>query len=128
MNDVERPKETARKKATRKWANHDLTRRYKESKAMHNEMEPPKQAVVTIENPHFEKQRRLQKLIDKNRQVFVDHMRSLINEGRQRTIIHHQLSNQELIRKCKIAKLKLLLKAKREQEASESALAQSSST
>ena len=29
MKDIERPKEPARKKAERRWANHDLRRRYK---------------------------------------------------------------------------------------------------
>jgi hypothetical protein len=54
MKDVERPRETARKKAERRWANHDLTRRYKAAKRDNApELEPAKTTVVTIENQYF---------------------------------------------------------------------------
>jgi RNase P protein component len=80
--DIERPKETARKKAERKWANNDLRRRFKEAKqANAEEMEPPKTTVVTVVNPHFDEQIEFQKLVEESRRKFLAHMRKLVNEA-----------------------------------------------
>jgi hypothetical protein len=117
MADIERAKEPARKKAERKWANNDLRRRYKEAKqANAAELEPPKPAVVTIENPHFEEQRQFQELVERNRAKFINQMKKLIYEGREQGIRKYKLSVEQEKRRYLAAKLKMLLKKQREKE------------
>ena len=116
MKDIG-PRETARKKAERKWANNDLRRRFKEAKeANAPELEPPKTTVVTVVNPHFDEQKEFNELVEANRRKFVAHMRKLINEGREQGIKHYKISIEQQKRRYLIAKYKLLLRKQRENE------------
>ena len=111
------PKEPARKKAERKWANNDLRRRYKEAKqANASELEPPKPTVVTVVNPHFDEQKEFQELVEGNRRRFINHMRRLVNEGREQGIKKYKISIEQQRRRLLVAKYKLLLKKQREKE------------
>jgi hypothetical protein len=110
MKDIG-PRETARKKAERKWANNDLRRRYKEAKeANAPELEPPKTTVVTVVNPHFDEQKEFNELVE------VAQMRKLINEGREQGIKHYKISIEQQKRRYLIAKYKLLLRKQRGNE------------
>jgi hypothetical protein len=116
MKDIG-PRETARKKTERKWANNDLRRRFKEAKqANAPELEPPKTTVVTVVNPHFDELAHLNELIEANRRKFVAQMKKLINEGREQGIKHYKISIEQQKRRYLIAKYKILLKRQRESE------------
>ena len=84
---IERPKEAAPKKAERKWANHDLRRRYKDAKEKAApELEPTKTTVVTVVNLYFDQQRELNEIVKNNRRKFIAQMKKLVKEGRDQGI------------------------------------------
>lgn len=115
--DIERPKEAARKKAERKWANHDLRRRYKEAKEKGApELEPPKTTVVTVVNPYFEEQLELNELVENNRRKFVAQIKKLVKEGRDQGIKKYKISIEQKKRLLLMAKYKILLARQRERE------------
>jgi hypothetical protein len=117
MKHFEHPKESARKRAERKWHNNDLRRRYKEAKqANAAELEPPKTTVVTVVNPHFDEQKEFQERVERSRRAFIRRLRALVNEGREQGIKKYKLSIEAKKRMLLGAKYKLLLARQRERE------------
>jgi hypothetical protein len=107
-------KESARRKAQRKWANNDLTKRYKEAKKAHaEELEPPT-TVVTIVNPHYDELKELQELVERSRRKFLHQMRNLVNEGREQGFKKYKLSYEAQKRRLLVAKYRLLMARERE--------------
>lgn len=115
MKDIERPKEPARKKAERRWANHDLRRRYKEAKQTNApELEPARTTVVTVVNPYFDEQMQFQMLVEESRRKFIAQMRKLVNEGREQEFRKYKLSIEAQKRSLLIVKLKILMAKEKE--------------
>jgi hypothetical protein len=117
MADIEKPKEPARKRAERKWANNDLVRRYKDLKKNHaKEMEPRKTTVVTVENPYFEEQLMLHEIVVRTRKKFIRQLKGLVSEGREQGIKKYRLSLDSQKRRLLGAKLKILMAREKQKQ------------
>jgi hypothetical protein len=116
IKETENPrKESARRRATRKWSNHDLRRRYKEAKqANAEELEPPKTTVVTVVNPVYDEMKEYSELLESNRRKFVAHMKKLVAEGREQGIKKYKFSIEQQKRRLLIAKYKILMARQKE--------------
>jgi hypothetical protein len=111
------PREPARKKAERKWANHDLRRRYKEAKEKDApELDTPKPVVTTVVNPYFEEQKHLHELMQKSRRAFIRQMHSLTKDHKERAKKEYLAYLYDRRRRCLAEKLRRLLVAQKENE------------
>jgi hypothetical protein len=123
MKHIEHPLQTARKKAERKWANNDLSRRYKEARKVNAaELEPPKTTVVTVINPVYDEMKEYSELLESNRRKFVAQMQKLVKEGKDQGMKRYKLSIEQQKRRLLVAKYKILLARQKERERSNSSL------
>jgi hypothetical protein len=98
------PKEPARDKATRRWRNHDVEKRFKEEKAKLVPIATKEQEVGDV----IENKQRLAGSVIRAQTKFAKELRKMLKDHTHRNLLEYKMALHARIRRLKCEKLKRL--------------------